>query len=432
MKKRNLLLILSVIALASCSAIETSGYQEGVVSGPQQKQDIKQLYNDSLDTTEDLEDFTEDSSEEDISGGVVESPSEEPNSPEEGEVEQTPSEDISSEEVLPNEGETSEEVETEVAPSITSYHVDYTIDYALKASVAEHEIINSSEKQTYSLTYVNDNGDVFMELDLTHYYVDTSFFGEISGSQNINVVFQDEKLYVTQKVENSYGMSHESKTSHDIKRKHIHREYRDYFQLMSINAMLDPTSRENNSALVDELLTNETVEILEVTDKTVKVQFDYEEGIATMVFDTELKAFTSVTFDKSKQQEDVVLVEETPEENGETIIEEENNEPSLPEGKPGDDHEPPHHGEDEDKPFDKEDYKLNIDLYRYLVNINFSYNDQIADKLTEEEIAEYESRGRDYGHYNDYKGYDDDYDYGYHGGRDEHHGHNDRPGHGGR
>ena len=48
MKKRNLLLILSVIALASCSAIETSGYQEGVVSGPQQKQDIKQLYNDSL------------------------------------------------------------------------------------------------------------------------------------------------------------------------------------------------------------------------------------------------------------------------------------------------------------------------------------------------------------------------------------------------
>lgn len=422
MKKRNLLLILSVCALASCASITPSSpstFEEGIVENQQQKQDIKALYNDSLDTTEELEDFTEGGSGEQ-GGEIIEIPPEEPVVP--GESTQT------SEEVLPSEPDSPVE-QPEEQKTITSYHVDYTVDFALKASVGEHEIINSSEKQTYSLTYVKEGEDVFMELDLTHYYTEMTWLGEVSGSQTINVIFQDERLYLTQKVENSLGLVFEDKTSHDIKRKHIHREYKDYFLLMSINAMLDPTSRENNNSLVEQLLTNESVEVIDVTENTVTVKFDYESGVATMVFNTDLKAFTSVTFDKSKQQ-DILEIDD-----GEFEIDDDKI-PEMPEidGEEFEDDDlfPELDDDDHEHGHGHKDYQINVDLYRYLINMNFSYNDQVADKLTAEEIASYKHRGKSYEHYNDYHGYDDDHNHGYHGGRDEHHGQNDRPYHGGK
>ena len=411
MKKNKLLFILSAIALTSCSNVvsstlnpngNTNDFQTGVIVNQEQKRDVKKLYNDSLDTTEDLEDFAEDTTVEDTTGENVndESSNTEPN-PEAG-----------------TETEIETEPETSITDNISSYHVDYTLDYALSASLEGNPFYTSSEKQTYSLTYVNTDGDVFMELDLTHEYTDTSFFGEYSGKQSINVVFQDETLFVTQEISSPYfDEAFVSKTSHRIKKKHIHKEYSDYFFLMSVNAMLDPTSRENNDLLIEQLLTNETVEIVEVDNNLVKVKFDYEDGVATMVFDTELKAFVSVSFDKSKEKEDITfntttnedssLIPENNDHSKENPIEEDKNDEFE------DNHE---HGE-----HDFKDSPITIDSYRYLVNINFSYNDQIADKLTEEEIAEYKFKDKDYGHHNAYEGYLDDHDYGYHGGRDEDH-----------
>ncbi len=389
MKKRNLLFTLSAFMLASCSGIVPSSngnYEEGIVDKVETKQDVKELYNDSLDTTEDLEEFNgEDEEITDVEEG-----------------QDTNGESNSSSEEI--EENTPEET------TITSYHIDYMIDYALQASVGEYQIINSSEKQAYSLTYVNDNGDIFMELNLTHHYVDTTFFfGEVEGEQSINIIYQDEKLYIDQTISNSFGIKESRKTSHDINLKRIYKEYSDYFLLMSINSMLDPTSRDDNNALVDQLLTNESVKITDVTDKSVTVEFDYDDGIATMVFDTELKAFTSITFDKSKQKDDIIFDDDFYLEDEEDYFDDR---------------------EDELEDFiDDNEYKINIDLYRYLVNINFSYNDQVSDKLTEEEILEYKSFGKNYEHFNDYKGYDEDYDFGYHGGKDEHHGHNDKPHH---
>lgn len=408
MKKRNLLFTLSVFMLASCSMITPSSngnYEEGIVDKAETKQDVKELYNDSLDTTEDLEEFNGEDEE------ITDTEEEQDTNGEN---------DSSGEEIEEN---TPEETE------ITSYHIDYTIDYALQASVGEHKIINSSEKQAYSLTYVNDNGDVFMELNLTHYYVDTTlFFGEVTGEQSINIIYQDEKLYIDQTISNSFGVKESRKTSHDINLKRIYKEYSDYFLLMSINSMLDPTSRDDNNALVDQLLTNESVKIIDVTDKSVTVEFDYEDGVATMVFDTELKAFTSITFDKSKQKDDIILDDDFDDigiDEDDSLIDDDfylDDEEDYFDDR-----------EDELEDFiDDNEYKINIDLYRYLVNINFSYNDQVSDKLTEEEIAEYDHFGKHYEHFNDYKDYDDDYDFGYHGGKDEHHGHNDKPYHNGK
>lgn len=408
MKKRNLLFTLSVFMLASCSMITPSSngnYEEGIVDKAETKQDVKELYNDSLDTTEDLEEFNGEDEE------ITDTEEEQDTNGEN---------DSSSEEIEEN---TPEEIE------ITSYHIDYTIDYALQASVGEHQIINSSEQQAYSLTYVNDNGDVFMELNLTHYYVDTTlFFGEVTGEQSINIIYQDEKLYIDQTISNSFGVKESRKTSHDINLKSIYKEYSDYFLLMSINSMLDPTSRDDNNALVDQLLTNESVKIIDVTDKAVTVEFDYEDGVATMVFDTELKAFTSITFDKSKQKDDIILDDDFDDigiDEDDSLIDDDfylDDEEDYFDDR-----------EDELEDFiDDNEYKINIDLYRYLVNINFSYNDQVSDKLTEEEIAEYDHFGKHYEHFNDYKDYDDDYDFGYHGGKDEHHGHNDKPYHNGK
>ena len=393
MKARKLFVLLPALLLVGCSDILLpTGFQEGVVDTPTQKTDVKRIYNEALDTTEDMEDFVE------------EDATETPETPDVPEVEE-PSEEV------PSTPEVEEPTEEEETPAITSYHVDYSMTYSMSASIGDFVFYETDEKHTYSLTHVKEGEDVFMELDMTHEYNDSSLFGDYSGKQSVNAIYQEDKLYITQTFSNSLGHGEkEVKTAHDIKRRHIHHEYSDYFLLMSVNAMFDPTSRENNNALLEELLTNETVEIVDVSEDEVKIKFDYYGGVATMVFDTELKAFKSITFDKSKQKEDVNLDEEvTEDETPET--------PEVKEAYKG------------HKDHDNEEEKGNdvvIDEYTYLVTINFSYNDQIADKLTDEEKAEYRHRGYDYGHKNHYDGYQDNHDYGYHGGKDEHHGHGGR------
>ena len=393
MKARKLFVLLPALLLVGCSDILLpTGFQEGVVDTPTQKTDVKRIYNEALDTTEDMEDFVE------------EDATETPETPDVPEVEE-PSEEV------PSTPEVEEPTEEEETPAITSYHVDYSMTYSMSASIGDFVFYETDEKHTYSLTHVKEDEDVFMELDMTHEYNDSSLFGDYSGKQSVNAIYQEEKLYITQTFSNSLGHGEkEVKTAHDIKRRHIHHEYSDYFLLMSVNAMFDPISRENNNALLEELLTNETVEIVDVSEDEVKIKFDYYGGVATMVFDTELKAFKSITFDKSKQKEDVNLDEEvTEDETPET--------PEIKEAYKG------------YKDQDNEEEKGNdvvIDEYTYLVTINFSYNDQIADKLTDEEKAEYRHRGYDYSHKNHYDGYQDNHDYGYHGGKDEHHGHGGR------
>lgn len=396
MNKKKLLVLLPVLSLVSCGNITLpTGFQEGVVDTPTQKSDVKKMYNEALDTTEEMEDFVEED---------VETPEDPTQNPED--IPEAP------------EGETPDVEETptepEETPTINSYHVDYTMTYNMSASIEDFVFYETSEKHTYSLTHVKEGEDVFMELDMSHEYNDSSVFGDFSGKQSVNAIFQEEKLYITRSFENSLDRGEkESKTCHDINRRHIHREYSDYFLLMSVNAMFDPTSRENNNALLEELLTNETVEIIDVSEDEVKIKFDYYGGVATMVFDTELKAFKTITFDKSKQKEDINLDEEveTPD-----VEEETPTEPETPEIKEG------YRNEKHD---DKEDHgnrKAVVDEYTYLVTINFSYNDQIADKLTEEEKQEYRYRGQDHSHGNHYDGYKEDHDFGYHGGKDEHYG----------
>ena len=389
MKARKLFVLLPALLLVGCSDILLpTGFQEGVVDTPTQKTDVKRIYNEALDTTEDMEDFVE------------EDATETPETPDVPEVEE-PSEEV------PSTPEVEEPTEEEETPAITSYHVDYSMTYSMSASIGDFVFYETDEKHTYSLTHVKEDEDVFMELDMTHEYNDSSLFGDYSGKQSVNAIYQEEKLYITQTFSNSLGHGEkEVKTAHDIKRRHIHHEYSDYFLLMSVNAMFDPTSRENNNALLEELLTNETVEIVDVSEDEVKIKFDYYGGVATMVFDTELKAFKSITFDKSKQKEDVNLDEEvTEDETPETL--------EVKEAYKG----YKDHDDEEEKGND-----VVIDEYTYLVTINFSYNDQIADKLTDEEKAEYRHRGYDYSHKNHYDGYQDNHDYGYHGGKDEHHG----------
>lgn len=397
------MLILSAFTFVGCSEVIAPSSLGGVVTNPSQKQDVKEMYNDALDTTESLENFegSSENGDEFSEGNQISS---------EELVEEPTSEEI-----------TSEVVEEKPTEAITSYSVDYTIDYELKASIDGSPIIDTIEKQAYSFTYVNDNDDVFMELDLYLEYSDTLFFGdnnyEYTGSQKINMIFQDNILYLSQEISSPYFKDEmfSRKTSHRIDKKHLRKEFADYFLLMSVNAMLDPSSRENNNTLVDQLLTNETVEIIEVEDGKIKVQFDYEDGVATMVFDTTLNAFVSVSFDKSKEKDlafdDIEDIDDDRDEPFEDIDDDYIGE--LPDNDLED--------EIEDNFDSMEDqykhHKISVDEYRYFINMNFSYNDSVATKLTEEEISEYEA-AYDYGHHNAYGGYKDDFDYGYHGGHD--------------
>ena len=352
--KKKLLLVLPLLALFSCG--QTQEFEKGVVTNTQTQTNVKKLYNRSLDNTEDLEDL----SDLDVIDEDLEEPSE-------GEIEEPP-------------------VEEEPTTLISSYHVDYVIDYAFSASLDGHKIYENYEKQTYSLTYVEMEEEVFLKMNLAHEYKEDRF----AGKQNIEVIYQkveDEKyrLFVTQEIENGFfGNSHKmvEKTSHRINPKHIYHEYGDYFISMAENAMLDPSSRLENDSLLETLLTSDEVEIINVDENSVKIKFNYNDTVTTMVFNTELETFTSIVFDKSNVFNHV-------------LEENENNE----------------------NPF-------TIDESRYMVSMDFTYNDSLPEKLTAEEMQEYYYKNKDYGHYNDrYYGEEKkDHHNGYHGGHDPYHG----------
>lgn len=374
--QKKLLLVLPFLTLFSCGSVSTQNslFQEGVVNNPTVKTNVKKLYNQALDTTEDLEDLND-----------VEQPSDDPTNVE------NPGEDVTNPEnpgdVVENPPveDTEEPTEEPVDNVITSYHVDYVIDYAFSASIEEHPIFTNSEKQIYSLTYVETEEEMFLKMDLAHEYLEDGY----SGQQNIGVIYQkvddkDYRLFVNQKIQNSYwgsSRTYEEKTSHRINPRSIYHEYDDYFISMAQNAMLDPTSRLENDSLMETLLTSENVEIIDVDENSVKIKFNYNDTETTMIFDTTLQTFTSITFDKSNEFQHIL---------------EEN---------------------------EKNENPFTIDEYRYTVSMNFTYNISTMEKLTEEEMKEYRSKDRDYSHYNDYYGRGDkeDYHHGYHGGHDPYH-----------
>lgn len=456
MKKQNLLVLVSALLFTGCSTINNSNtvknsneetkvstsLETGKVDQEEKKVEVQKLYESSLDTAEELDSFNTSNN----GSTTEETPSTSENVP-------TTSEDIVTSEDVPT---TSEDVTTsEETPStsednsqtpfddekqeITSYHVDYTVDYALSVSLQGSQFYSVSEKQLYSLTYVKlSEEDIYLDLTTKYVYQETySYMGfdrSETYSHEINLKYQDNYLYVTQKL----GNKDAKKTKHNIDIKKLRQKYGDYFLYTSINAMFDPSSRENNKALVEELLTNESVKIVEVGEDFVTIEFDYEDGVATMVFNTKLNAFTSVTFDKSKEKEDVKIDDETkPSEDDSSKETPSTSEDVIIDNKSEEDtgfaYQEKHHHNDKDEDYDFDDdygYDDNyddyvdhespftIDDYTYVVNMNFSYNDQEAKLLTEEEQAEYEDFSFDYNHENNFHGKGD---HGYHGGRDEHH-----------
>ena len=118
MKKSHIIITsLAVLALSSCTindlvsaGNELFGGQTGVVTEEEAKKNVRKVYSESIENTEELETLTD---EDEPTGEEV--PSEEqPGSVDEGNVE--------GEEVVP--GETEEE--QPITDVITSYHVDYT------------------------------------------------------------------------------------------------------------------------------------------------------------------------------------------------------------------------------------------------------------------------------------------------------------------
>ena len=114
------------------------------------------------------------------------------------------------------------------------------------------------------------------------------------------------------------------------------------------------------------LLEAENVEIVDVDETTVTMNFDYEGIDASIKFNTELSTVVSATFDES-----AILLESLNNKN---------------------------HGE------------LQIDEAILKVTANYSYNDQIANRLNDEEIETYAKHHghNDYGHKNDHSYYGDD------------------------
>lgn len=367
MKKRLALLALPLFALCSCGLTENGSFQQGVVSDKTTQKNVKKLYDESLETTEELEDLSDvEVTEEDL-------------------VEETEPTDTP----VVDEEPTGEEEPVE--SKISSYHVDYVIDYAFSASLDQYKVYDVSEQQSYSLTYVESEEEVFLKMNLVHSYKENDY----EGSQSIEVIYQQVedakyRLFVSQEITNNwFNDTYVMKTSHRINPHRIYREYDDYFISMAENAMFDPTSKTANDELIETLLTSENVEIVDVDETTVKVKFMYEEMETTMVFDTTLNTFTSITFDKSNELKDIADENEA------------NNNP------------------------------FTIDNYKYMVSMNFTYNNSTMDKLSEEEMNEYQSRDKDYSHFNDYHGREDkeDFDHSYHGGHDPHHDYDNGYGH---
>lgn len=355
MKKSHIIITsLAVLALSSCTindlvsaGNELFGGQTGVVSEESTKKNVRKVYSESIENTEELETLTD---EDELTGEEV--PSEEqPGSVDEGNVE--------GEEVVP--GETEEE--QPITDVITSYHVDYTYEYGLKASVHDYQVINQSEIETYSLTYVQEENGVFLDMSMTHSYKENDYY---FGTQTVHAIYQDDVLYVTASIDNGGYYKSEYKESFEIRRGRVYKEFGDFFRYTYLDLLFVSGSKQDSYSLLDTLLEAENVEIVDVDETTVTMNFDYEGIDASIKFNTELSTVVSATFDES-----AILLESLNKKN---------------------------HGE------------LQIDEAILKVTANYSYNDQVANRLTDEEIETYTNRHGydDYGHKNDHSYYGDD------------------------
>ena len=240
MKKINVLTIgAAVLALAACTT--NSGQannmfdETGVVR-----------YKDGVETTEDLETIEEDDA-------VVTTP---------------------------------EDSETET--EITSYHVEYSYEYAIKASIANHTIVDAWEKEEYSLTYVVDGEDLFLDMDLKHSYKEHEY---CYGSEEVHAVYQDEKLYV----KNTYTFGPDEFTTTDsyrIRKHQLYYEFGDFFRQTYLDLLFVEGDKTESYNLLDILLDKENVEIVDADATTVSIKFDYDEFEVTIVFDTTINTIT--------------------------------------------------------------------------------------------------------------------------------------------
>ncbi len=376
MKKLNVLtLAVAAAALTGCTLSRGSANptfnQTGVVTKEQQKANVRKVYRDSVDNVEDLETLDDDGSDENITEDT----------PTEG----TPSEGTPTEGTEGEETEEDEEEDEAIETKIGSYHVDYTYDYALKATYAGYPIFDESEKETYSLTYVKTEEDFFLDLEVSHSYKLNSRY---SGAQSVHAIFQDNTLFLESSI--SYGEeTYTSKEAYDIRRHHIYGEFGDFFRYTYLDLLFVDGSKQDSYTALDALLEAEGVEITDATENTVTISFLYEELAATIVFNTELQTVVSATFDSSAYLQNLL--------NKITV---------RPHGHGP--KEEPVEGETSEETTEEENL-FKVEEAKQIMTVNFSYNDQVADKLTEEEIAEYHTHEHGkYDHYNDHSYYGDD------------------------
>ena len=354
MKKSHIIITsLAVLALSSCTindlvsaGNELFGDQTGVVTEEATKKNVRKVYSESIENTEELETLTD----EDEPTGEEVPDEEQPGSVDEGNVEGS--------EVVPEETE-----EQPITDVITSYHVDYTYEYGLKASIHDYQIINQSEIETYSLTYVQEENGVFLDMSMTHSYKENDYY---FGTQTVHAIYQDDVLYVTASIDNGGYYKSEYKESFEIRRGRVYKEFGDFFRYTYLDLLFVSGSKQDSYSLLDTLLEAENVEIVDVDETTVTMNFDYDGIDASIKFNTELSTVVSATFDES-----AILLESLNNKN---------------------------HGE------------LQIDEAILKVTANYSYNDQIANRLTDEEIETYAKHHghNDYGHKNDHSYYGDD------------------------
>ena len=362
MKKLNALTLgAAILALTGCTVGSTQLNnlfdETGVVTKETSKAKVKKLYREGVETTEDLETI-----EEDVDTPVV------------------------------DETETVEEEKKEIA----SYHVDYSYEYVTKASIANRVIVDSWEKEEYSLTYVLEDNDLFLDMTLKHSYKQNEF---VTGSEEVHAIYQEGRLYVT----NTYTFGEfeiTDKDSYRIKKHDLYYEFGDFFRQTYLDLLFVEGDKTESYNLLDVLLNKENVEIVGADATTVSIKFDYDEFEVTIVFDTELNTITGATFDHSKAladyYSDIVIYDHRPEYGG--------------------------HGHEEENPANTDETTAELEnLFKLeeakeVISVKFSYNDQKANKLTEEEIESYHNYHGfgEYDHHNDHSYYGDDH--GHHGG----------------
>lgn len=403
MKKANILTLIAAAAtLTGCTINNATPNKEftetGVVTKEDQKQNVRKIYKKSVDNVEDLETIDSDDTDETTTD---ETPVEDETPTEED----TPVEDDTKEESDDTTDTDEDEDDSEdIKSQVSSYHVDYTYEYALKATYAGFPLFDEGEKETYSLTYVKENEDIFLDLTMSHSYKLNSNY---SGEESVHAIFQDNTLYLESSV--SYGEEvYTTKEAYAIRRHHVYGEFGDFFRYTYLDLLFADNSKENSYSALDALLEAEGVEITDATDNTVSIKFSYDELDATIVFNTELQSVVSATFDSSAYLNNLlnkIVVRDNHDDHhgheGKDFPEEDKDETSETTEVTDESSETTEETTEvvEENPFKVEEAKQ-------VMTVNFSYNDQVANKLSEEEIAEYHVHQHGhYDHYNDHSYY---------------------------